>query len=122
MWRPGACSSRSFRSRSWTTRRAARARRRPNRFWARTRPVWRKPGIIRVFGRPVAGGARASADEQSNRRGDGAQGHADAHLAEGGWDGGRDRRVPEERGGFVRWGGGGEECRGGGGGGAGEGA
>jgi hypothetical protein len=32
MWRRGASSSRSFRFRSWTTRRTARARRRPKRF------------------------------------------------------------------------------------------
>jgi hypothetical protein len=58
----------------------------------------------------VARGPRASAEEQSDRGGDRAQGHADAHLAEGGWDDRRDRRRPEELGGFDRGGRGGAQC------------
>ena len=50
------------------------------------------------------------AEERSDRRGDRAQGHADAHLAEGGWDGGRDRRHSEELGGFDRRGRGSAQC------------
>ena len=42
-----------------------------------------------------------------NRRRDRAQGHANARLAQGGRDGGRDRRHPEELGGFDRRGRGG---------------